>query len=94
MGRRKLEMKRIEDKNSRHVAFSKRRAGLVNKARQLSVLCDADAAVIVFSSVGNLYENCSGSTDRSAIALYFLDEYDIFSLLLYTFVYMLLCTEY
>ncbi|KAD3641825.1 hypothetical protein E3N88_31049 [Mikania micrantha] len=38
MGRRKLEMKRIEDKSSRLVTFSKRRSGLVKKARHLSVL--------------------------------------------------------
>ncbi|KAL7605367.1 hypothetical protein Lser_V15G14990 [Lactuca serriola] len=63
MGRRKLEMKRIEDKHSRQVTFSKRRLGLNNKARQLSVLCDVDVAVVVFSSCGNLYEYCSGSTE-------------------------------
>ncbi|KVH97823.1 Transcription factor, MADS-box [Cynara cardunculus var. scolymus] len=64
MGRRKLEMKRIEDKSSRQVTFSKRRSGLNKKARQLSVLCDVDIAVVVFSSRGKLYEYCSGRTDR------------------------------
>nr|KAJ0210080.1 hypothetical protein LSAT_V11C400197520 [Lactuca sativa] len=64
MGRRKLEMKRIEDKSSRQVTFSKRRSGLNKKARQLSVLCDASVAVVVFSSNGKLYEYCSGSTNR------------------------------
>ncbi|KAK1438271.1 hypothetical protein QVD17_04077 [Tagetes erecta] len=63
MGRRKLEMKRIEDKNSRLVTFSKRRSGLVKKARHLSVLCDVDVAVIVFSARGKLYESCSGTTN-------------------------------
>ncbi|CAH1417004.1 unnamed protein product [Lactuca virosa] len=79
MGRRKLEMKRIENKNSRQVTFSKRRLGLNNKARQLSVLCDVDVAVVVFSSSGNLYEYCSGSTERSAIVLYYI-QYHIFFL--------------
>ncbi|KAL9257644.1 Agamous-like MADS-box protein AGL70-like protein [Drosera capensis] len=59
MGRRKVEMKRIEDKSSRQVTFSKRRGGLMKKARQLSVLCDAQVAVVVFSSGGRLYEFCS-----------------------------------
>ncbi|KAK1438270.1 hypothetical protein QVD17_04076 [Tagetes erecta] len=63
MGRRKLEMKRIEDKSSRLVTFSKRRSGLVKKARHLSVLCDVDVAVIVFSAGGKLYESCSGTTN-------------------------------
>nr|GEZ63599.1 K-box region and MADS-box transcription factor family protein [Tanacetum cinerariifolium] len=67
MGRRKLEMKRIEDKNSRQVTFSKRRTGLMKKARQLSVLCDADIAVVVFSARGKLYEFCSGSNSVESI---------------------------
>ncbi|GKC71292.1 K-box region and MADS-box transcription factor family protein, partial [Tanacetum coccineum] len=62
MGRRKVEMKRIEDKNRRQVTFYKRRTGLVKKARQLSVLCDVDIAVVVFSARGKLYEFSSGSS--------------------------------
>ncbi|KAJ0791691.1 putative transcription factor MADS-type1 family [Helianthus annuus] len=65
MGRRKLEIKRIEDKSSRLVTFSKRRSGLFKKARHLSVLCDADVAVIVFSARGKLYEFSSGSSNRN-----------------------------
>ena len=60
MGKRKIEMKRIEDKHSRHVSFSKRRSGLMRKAYELSVLCDVEIGLIVFSSSGNLYEFCSG----------------------------------
>jgi len=56
MGRGKIEIKRIENLNSRQVTFSKRRNGLLKKARELSVLCDAEVAVIVFSSTGKLYE--------------------------------------
>ncbi|KAF5753942.1 putative transcription factor MADS-MIKC family [Helianthus annuus] len=67
MGRRKLEMKRIEDKSSRLVTFSKRRSGLFKKARHLSVLCDADVAVIVFSARGKLYEFSSGSTTSNSM---------------------------
>ncbi|GKV17656.1 hypothetical protein SLEP1_g28128 [Rubroshorea leprosula] len=66
MGRRKVEMKRIEDKSSRQVTFSKRRSGLIKKARELSILCDVDIAVVIFSSRGKSYEfsstNSLGST--------------------------------
>ncbi|CAN0896106.1 Transcription factor CAULIFLOWER [Linum grandiflorum] len=55
MGRRKMELKRIEDKSSRQVSFSKRRKGLMKKAREISILCDAQLALLVFSSRGNLY---------------------------------------
>ncbi|XP_020199869.1 MADS-box transcription factor 50-like [Aegilops tauschii subsp. strangulata] len=56
MGRGKTQVKLIEDRTSRQVAFSKRRSGLHRKAFQLSVLCDAEVALIVFSSNGRLYE--------------------------------------
>ena len=56
MGRGKIEIKKIENLNSRQVTFSKRRTGLLKKAKELSVLCDAEVAVIIFSSTGKLYE--------------------------------------
>uniref|UniRef100_M4CL41 Agamous-like MADS-box protein AGL6 n=1 Tax=Brassica campestris TaxID=3711 RepID=M4CL41_BRACM len=56
MGRGRVEMKRIENKINRQVTFSKRRNGLLKKAYELSVLCDAEVALIVFSSRGKLYE--------------------------------------
>ncbi|XP_022733399.1 agamous-like MADS-box protein AGL70 [Durio zibethinus] len=62
MGRRKVEMKRIEDKSSRQVTFSKRRSGLIKKARQLSVLCDVEIALVIFSSGGKLYEFSSSES--------------------------------
>lgn len=45
------------------MAFSKRRTGLISKAQQLSVLCDVDVALMVFSASGKLYEFCSGGTN-------------------------------
>lgn len=49
MGRQKIEIKKIEKKNSLEVTFSKRRTGLFKKAGELCVLCGAEVAVIVFS---------------------------------------------
>ncbi|KAL4577097.1 hypothetical protein LXL04_013200 [Taraxacum kok-saghyz] len=56
MGRGKVELKRIEDKSSLHVSFSKRRSGLMKKSHDLGVLCNVDVALFVFSSKGRLYE--------------------------------------
>ncbi|KAK9197271.1 hypothetical protein WN943_005406 [Citrus x changshan-huyou] len=56
MGRGRVQLKRIENKISRQVTFSKRRAGLLKKAHEISVLCDAEVALIVFSTKGKLYE--------------------------------------
>ncbi|CAO2826360.1 unnamed protein product [Amaranthus hypochondriacus] len=69
MGRRKIEMKKIEDKSSRQVTFSKRRCGLMKKARELSVLCDVDVALLVFSNHGRLYELFSASSSSSSLSL-------------------------
>ncbi|KAL8117001.1 hypothetical protein AgCh_023254 [Apium graveolens] len=59
MGRAKLEIAKIENANSRQSTFKKRRAGLMKKAHELSVLCDAEIAIIVFSSTGKLFEFAS-----------------------------------
>ncbi|KAK8344635.1 hypothetical protein V6Z12_A07G091200 [Gossypium hirsutum] len=56
MGRGRVQLRRIENNISRQVTFSKRRSGLLKKANEISVLCDADVALIVFSNKGKLFE--------------------------------------
>ncbi|CAH2063284.1 unnamed protein product [Thlaspi arvense] len=65
MGRGKVEVKRIESKISRQVTFSKRKRGLLKKAYELSVLCDAEVALIIFSSSDKLYEFGSATIDKT-----------------------------
>ncbi|XP_030975811.1 agamous-like MADS-box protein AGL11 [Quercus robur] len=69
MGRGKIEIKRIENTTNRQVTFCKRRNGLLKKAYELSVLCEAEVALIVFSSRGRLYEYANNST-KSTIERY------------------------
>lgn len=69
MGRGKIEIKRIENTTNRQVTFCKRRNGLLKKAYELSVLCDAEVALIVFSSRGRLYEYSNNSV-RATIERY------------------------
>ncbi|KAM0877754.1 hypothetical protein ACQ4PT_035275 [Festuca glaucescens] len=59
MGRGKVELKKIENTTSRQVTFSKRRMGLLKKANELAILCDAQVGVIVFSGSGKMYEYSS-----------------------------------
>ncbi|KAE8657711.1 MADS-box transcription factor 56 [Hibiscus syriacus] len=61
MVRGKTQMRRIENATSRQVTFSKRRNGLLKKAFELSVLCDAEVALIIFSPRGKLFEFASSS---------------------------------
>ncbi|PIA35778.1 hypothetical protein AQUCO_03500266v1 [Aquilegia coerulea] len=65
MVRGKTQVKRIENVASRQVTFSKRRKGLLKKAHELSVLCDAEVSLIVFSPTGKLYEFSNSSMQRS-----------------------------
>ncbi|XP_070030639.1 MADS-box protein AGL42-like isoform X4 [Nicotiana sylvestris] len=65
MVRGKVQMKRIENATSRQVTFSKRRNGIMKKAYELSVLCDAEVAVIIFSQKGRLYEFSSSSMQKT-----------------------------
>lgn len=61
MGRGRVQLKQIENKISRQVTFSKRRTGLRKKANEISVLCDAQVALIVFNAKGKLFEYSSES---------------------------------
>nr|AMS35028.1 APETALA-like protein [Cornus canadensis] len=74
MGRGKVQLKRIENKINRQVTFSKRRGGLLKKAHETSVLCDAEVALILFSTKGKLFEY---STDSCMEKI--LDRYERYS---------------
>ncbi|CAJ1952597.1 unnamed protein product [Sphenostylis stenocarpa] len=64
MGRGRVVLERIENKINRQVTFSKRRSGLLKKAFELSVLCDAEVALIIFSSRGKLFQYSSTEINK------------------------------
>ncbi|KAH0885959.1 hypothetical protein HID58_062055, partial [Brassica napus] len=66
MGRGKIVIKRIDDSTSRQVTFSKRRKGLIKKAKELAILCDAEVGLIIFSNTDKVYDFASSSM-KSAI---------------------------
>ncbi|GJS06534.1 MADS-box transcription factor 23-like protein [Tanacetum coccineum] len=59
MGRGKIVIRRIDNATSRQVTFSKRRNGLLKKAKELAILCDSEVGLIIFSSTGKLHEFAS-----------------------------------
>ncbi|KAJ0087006.1 hypothetical protein Patl1_08268 [Pistacia atlantica] len=71
MGRGKIEIKRIENSSNRQVTFSKRRNGILKKAKEISVLCDTEVSLIICSSSGKMHQYCSPSTTLVDI----LDKY-------------------
>ncbi|KAA8545660.1 hypothetical protein F0562_020889 [Nyssa sinensis] len=64
MVRQKIQIKKIDNVTARQVTFSKRRRGLFKKAQELSTLCDAEIALIVFSATGKLFEYSSSSMNQ------------------------------
>ncbi|KAF2569411.1 hypothetical protein F2Q68_00023992 [Brassica cretica] len=96
MVRGKTQMKRIENATSRQVTFSKRRNGLLKKAFELSVLCDAEVSLIIFSPKAKLYEFASSKYVLLFILYIYkssTDKRDKF-FCLYTLVYIWICWRF
>ncbi|KAL5216106.1 hypothetical protein ABZP36_007507 [Zizania latifolia] len=70
MARGKVQMRRIENPVHRQVTFCKRRMGLLKKAKDLSVLCDADIGVMVFSPHGKIYDLATNGNMQDLIERY------------------------
>ncbi|KAI8366110.1 uncharacterized protein BYT42DRAFT_588997 [Radiomyces spectabilis] len=54
-GRRKIKIEFIEDKTRRHITFSKRKAGIMKKAYELSTLTGTQVLLLVVSETGLVY---------------------------------------
>ncbi|PIA47576.1 hypothetical protein AQUCO_01400308v1 [Aquilegia coerulea] len=73
MGRGKIEIKRIENSTNRQVTYSKRRNGILKKAREIHILCGAEIALVIFSSTGKMSEYISPPGPTTLIKI--LDKY-------------------
>ncbi|XP_066398988.1 MADS-box transcription factor 47-like [Miscanthus floridulus] len=68
--RERIAIRRIDNLSARQVTFSKRRRGLFKKAEELSILCDAEVGLVVFSATGKLFHFASTSMKQV------IDRYD------------------
>lgn len=50
--------------STKQVTFNKRKFGVMKKAYELSVLCDCEIALIIFSSSNKLYQYASTDMDK------------------------------
>nr|AAO18230.1 MADS-box transcriptional factor HAM31 [Helianthus annuus] len=71
MGRGKIEIQRIDNTIHRLVTYSKRKNGIIRKAKEITVLCDANVSLVVYGSSGKMYEYCSPNTNLTDM----LDRY-------------------
>eukprot|EP00698_Gefionella_okellyi_P019966 TRINITY_DN6208_c0_g1_i2.p1 TRINITY_DN6208_c0_g1~~TRINITY_DN6208_c0_g1_i2.p1 ORF type:complete len:303 (-),score=69.92 TRINITY_DN6208_c0_g1_i2:203-1033(-) len=54
-GRRKINIEYIQEKDKRHITFSKRKAGIMKKAFELSTLTGTQVLLVVASETGHVY---------------------------------------
>ncbi|XP_040948011.1 agamous-like MADS-box protein AGL65 [Gossypium hirsutum] len=52
MGRKKLKIQRLEDLKARQAKYSKRKIGILKKAKELNILCEVDVALLFSSPSG------------------------------------------
>ena len=73
MGRGKIEIKRIENSTNRQVTYSKRRSGIIKKATEITVLCEAKVSLIIFSYNGKMhaYHSSNSSYVHRFYSIYF-----------------------
>lgn len=64
MGRKKIQISKINDERNRQVTFTKRKFGLMKKAYELSVLCDCEIALIIFNTSNKLFQYASTDMDK------------------------------
>ena len=60
MGRRKIEIARIDNERHRQVTFAKRKSGLIKKATELAILADAEVGLIIFGDAEVALEDVLG----------------------------------
>ncbi|TYI33779.1 hypothetical protein ES332_A04G158300v1 [Gossypium tomentosum] len=77
-GRKKTQMKMIENKEDRLVTFSKRRLGIYKKISELSILCGTENLFIVFSPTGKPFS--FGCPSIESVSNRFLSRNRTFSL--------------
>lgn len=61
MARKKIKIEYIKDKSRRHITFTKRRAGIMKKAYELSTLTGTEILLLISSETGHVY---SYSTEK------------------------------
>ncbi|EOA24203.1 hypothetical protein CARUB_v10017440mg [Capsella rubella] len=68
MGRVKLKIKKLENTNGRQNTFAKRKHGILKKANELSILCDIDIVLLMFSPTGKAALCCGTRSMEEVIA--------------------------
>ncbi|KAJ1659226.1 hypothetical protein IWQ61_001666 [Dispira simplex] len=75
MGRKKIEIRTIENDRQKTVTFARRRAGLIKKAHEISVLCGVKVAVVIFDQREACHVYSSTDNPDELLARYLTKQY-------------------
>nr|KAJ3419978.1 Ribosome-releasing factor 2, mitochondrial [Polyrhizophydium stewartii] len=67
MGRRKIKIERIENSRNCQATYNKRKNGLLKKAYELSILCDCEIGIVIFSRQKKLCVYSSHDMDKTLL---------------------------
>ncbi|KAJ2541169.1 hypothetical protein GGF49_003895 [Coemansia sp. RSA 1853] len=70
MGRKKINIREIENSRQKTVTFARRRAGLIKKAHELSILCGVKVAVVIFDTKNASHVYSSADTPEELFTRY------------------------
>lgn len=80
MGRKKIDITTIKDPRLRQVTYSRRRNGLLKKARELAILCDCHVALTVVpnrpvATLTNVIPDEDGTIKQGVVRLDYVPEF-------------------
>lgn len=84
----KLKIMKIQNNNGRQATYVKRRHGIMKKAKELSILCDIDVVLLMFSPTGKA--SLFIGKHRSDSDHTFLSTKGCFTSFLFSFVFCLM----
>ena len=63
--RKKISIRPIPEARKRQVTFMKRKKGLLKKAKELSILCNCEMAVLIFDKHNQCFQFASGDVEET-----------------------------